>query len=265
MADPIEDVTSPGSETTTEIDENINSQELEEGQDTTGKDEQNPPEETFAGSFDPAKLPPELQTVYKSMQADYTKKTQSIAGERAKLDEYTKLRPLIDRVLSDQDLLNMALGINPRSPQEEEIPDDPKAYAEWVQKKTLDKVQDIINGRERERMVEMARDNDYSSAEKVDPRLTEDENFARVIAGLVSQDQGFTSGNRSAVDSTREAIAFYDKHIAGIQSRAKQDLTDRARQKRSISTIPGSPGKVSSDSPGSIHEAYKQALEELDS
>ena len=39
------------------------------------------PEESFTG-FDPNALPPELQTVYKSMQADYTRKTQELADAR---------------------------------------------------------------------------------------------------------------------------------------------------------------------------------------
>lgn len=36
--------------------------------------------------FDPANLPSELQSVYKSMQADYTRKTQQLAEERRKLE-----------------------------------------------------------------------------------------------------------------------------------------------------------------------------------
>lgn len=36
--------------------------------------------------FDVAKLPPELQSVYKSMQADYTRKTQQLAEERRRLE-----------------------------------------------------------------------------------------------------------------------------------------------------------------------------------
>lgn len=39
------------------------------------------PEESFTG-FDPNALPPELQGVYKSMQADYTRKTQELAETR---------------------------------------------------------------------------------------------------------------------------------------------------------------------------------------
>lgn len=49
-----------------------------------------PAEESFS-SIDPNTLPPELQTVYKNLQADYTKKTMSIADLRKKADGYDKL------------------------------------------------------------------------------------------------------------------------------------------------------------------------------
>lgn len=46
--------------------------------------------------FDVKNLPPELQEVYKSMQADYTRKTQALAEERRELqrlrDEYERLK-----------------------------------------------------------------------------------------------------------------------------------------------------------------------------
>lgn len=38
--------------------------------------------------FDPTDLPPELQKAYKGMQAAYTKKTQEIAANRRKIQEY---------------------------------------------------------------------------------------------------------------------------------------------------------------------------------
>lgn len=46
-----------------------------------------PAEDSFT-SVDPNTLPPELQAVYKNLQADYTKKTMSIADVRKKADAY---------------------------------------------------------------------------------------------------------------------------------------------------------------------------------
>lgn len=49
-----------------------------------------PAEEQFT-TVDPSTLPPELQAVYKNLQADYTKKTMSVADIRKKADAYETL------------------------------------------------------------------------------------------------------------------------------------------------------------------------------
>lgn len=49
-----------------------------------------PAEESFS-SVDPATLSPEMQAVYKSLQADYTKKTMSIADVRKKAEAFDKV------------------------------------------------------------------------------------------------------------------------------------------------------------------------------
>lgn len=65
-----------GTETATEIEDTSADQGADQGADT---------EDIFAPTFDPKTLPAELQPAYKSMQADYTRKTQAIAAERAAL------------------------------------------------------------------------------------------------------------------------------------------------------------------------------------
>lgn len=54
-----------------------------------------PAEESFS-SLDPNTLPPELQAVYKNLQADYTKKTMSIADVRKKADAFDQVRSRSD-------------------------------------------------------------------------------------------------------------------------------------------------------------------------
>lgn len=49
-----------------------------------------PAEESFS-SIDPKTLSPEMQAVYKNMQADYTKKTMSVADMRKKADAFDKV------------------------------------------------------------------------------------------------------------------------------------------------------------------------------
>lgn len=62
--------------------------ETQGGQATAGQSA--PTEEQFS-NIDPKTLPPELQAVYKNLQADYTKKTQSIAERSKKADSYDQL------------------------------------------------------------------------------------------------------------------------------------------------------------------------------
>lgn len=63
-----------------------------------------PAEESFS-SVDPNTLPPELQAVYKNLQADYTKKTMSIADVRKKAEAY-------DTVSKDQRFVDYWKGMN---------------------------------------------------------------------------------------------------------------------------------------------------------
>lgn len=62
--------------------------ETQSGQATEGQSA--PAEESFS-NIDPKTLPPELQAVYKNLQSDYTKKTQSVADVRKKAEQYDQL------------------------------------------------------------------------------------------------------------------------------------------------------------------------------
>lgn len=66
---------------------------------------QSAPEADSFSSVDPKTLPPELQAVYKSMQADYTKKLQPIADMRKKANAY-------DQVSKDQRFIDYWSGLS---------------------------------------------------------------------------------------------------------------------------------------------------------
>jgi hypothetical protein len=51
--------------------------------------EDNPDTESFTG-FDPSTLPEDMQQVYRSMQADYTRKTQEIAEKRREYEAFSE-------------------------------------------------------------------------------------------------------------------------------------------------------------------------------
>lgn len=63
-----------------------------------------PVEEQFS-NIDPKTLPPELQAVYKNLQSDYTKKTQSVADTRKKAEQY-------DQISKDQRFVDYWNGLN---------------------------------------------------------------------------------------------------------------------------------------------------------
>src|SRR5438128_2358829 len=67
-------------------------------------------EEQFS-SIDPKTLPPEVQAIYKNLQADYTKKTQSIAEQRKKAEYY-------DQLAADQRIVDFVRQMNNPKPAE---------------------------------------------------------------------------------------------------------------------------------------------------
>lgn len=210
----------------------------------------------------------ELKNGYLRMQ-DYTKKTQAIATERKQLDEYNRVRPIMQKIFQDPKLLDLVLNNGEtRKPQEAEndgmeIPEDPKEFfnlaTETAKKETMTEVLKMIENREREARVTA----DIERAGLVDPRLNEDEQFARVISNLVSNDKEAVSGNKSYEQATREAIKFFDDYISTKLETEKTKLSEKAKQKKYNSVSRGGlPGKtVSSNSqPKSIREAYEQAF-----
>lgn len=63
--------------------------DLVEASDLVQSGEDNPDVESFTG-FDPSLLPEDMQQVYKSMQADYTRKTQEIAELRRNYESFSE-------------------------------------------------------------------------------------------------------------------------------------------------------------------------------
>lgn len=209
-----------------------------------------------------ATLKEELKKGY-LRQSDYTKKTQEIASIRKQAEEYNKVLPIVNRVFNDPVLTRAVMGIDPLAQQQqEEIPDDPKAYAEWVINQSVEKMRTEMEAREQERQVEMARDYDINEAEKVDPRL-QDESFAKLVAGMVAMDEGFISGNTSAVEATKAAIQMVDTYITQAKSQAKNDLFRRASEKRTLQAPRTSPANTSTGDAKTMREAAELALAEL--
>lgn len=84
--------------------ENTSGQASPQGQSATA-------EESFTG-VDPKTLTPEMQAVYKSLQSDYTKKTQAIAEERKRLPDLEQKAKSYDQLTSDQRVKDYLAGLS---------------------------------------------------------------------------------------------------------------------------------------------------------
>lgn len=244
--------------------ESVEDSNQEENSETPKGQEETQPEDSFATNFDPNKLSDELKPVYKQMQGDYTRKTQEIAKLKGDYDKVMRYVPLLNKVLSNKELVQQVLGINPKGAKEvaeEEIPTDPKAYAEWVKENTLKAWRTEQEAREQIRGEQEAVMKEYHEAESVDPRLNSDLAFQNVIVGLVSTNPDFKAGKVNAIQATKDAIKFYDGKMDELLDIKMKERRDSLLKKKNVIRDAGDGGNTisTSDKPKSIRDAFKQA------
>lgn len=265
---------------TTETTENINENEIPENGQPNEETEVTPPVETELPPFDPIAfvdsldLPDDQKKIMKEgylRQADYTKKTQDIAGIRADYDEYQKKgKPILDRIFANPKLLKLVLGIEnengDETPNDDIPPEDPVEYAKWVEGRIFKKIeaQQLEHSKRQEQEIKErqyweTKRNDALEAEKIDPRLTSDQEFQAIVAGIVLQDKRYTSGEISAVEATKQAIAFVDKRIKSIETKAKNDLVEKAKKNVTLIGDNNSPAEATGTKPKNMREAFKNA------
>jgi hypothetical protein len=246
---PLEEVTSS--------DQTGSSENQGQPQDQAG---QQSPEVDYLKILDESALDPVVKEQLKMgylRQVDYTKKTQELAKERGTLEQYREVQPIIEFLGKNPEVLNDIIGkmqgqVQPTEGQEQ-IPEDPKQYAEWVKANTIKEVLAI-----------QAREADFQAAAKVDPRLDADPEFGEIISRMVAKDPEFVSSQITAEEATRRAVVGFDKYISRAVSSAKNILSDKAKAKKTGSTVPSRPGTIGGKSKAStIEEAAKMAEEEL--
>lgn len=216
------------------------------------------------------KLPPELQTVYKQMQGDYTRKTQGIADVRKNADQYGRYKALIDYLGQNpqaaQSVIARMQG-QPEAPQpsdeEVEIPTDPKEFANFVKEQAVKETEERFN-RVLEEQKRATQRYQYISqqaeeAQKLDPRLSSDNDFGEMIASMVQSDSQVATGQKTIVQATKDAISKYDSYYSSRLSAEMEKLSDEAKAKRNPS-----PPDITSDTtpqkkqPQSIRESHEQ-------
>lgn len=235
---------------------------VEEGTEAP-TDEEGQAEEPFdPDSFvDNLELPEAQKKVLKESlmrQGDYTRKTQELAQQRKLVEQWS---PVLNKLVSDKKLFDMVMGYGDESqqqPVEDEIPQDPREYAEYVKRQTIAEMQQT-----------MAIERDLEQASTLDPRLQsqdpQDVNFQRIVAGLVAQDSELLSGRKSYTQAVQDALQWYDgEFYKGVEKGVQTNLNRKVQDKRFVSPKGSSPiSTKATDGPVSIMDAYKQTLTEL--
>lgn len=151
--------------------------EDEEVVDVTAEDEDGliPRNEdgTFAERFsgvDPAKLPPELQTVYKSMQADFTRKSQANSEKAAVLEaRMSDYNEFLQEVASDDGVVRLGVELYMNRPETfNKMLEQVRSLAEDPREQELWRRETDLMARERarlreERTVEARREREIST------------------------------------------------------------------------------------------------------
>lgn len=234
--------------------ENQNGQANDQGQSAPGAD-------SFT-DIDPNTLPPELQAKYKSMLADYTRKTQSIADVRKKAETY-------DQISKDQRFIDYWNGLNrqQKADLKKQEPEAVKKLAEVItpeefqqaftsQEKflelleravnhTSEKSQKEINALKQQLSVKDAGDVVESFATQVDKasgQLIRPDFYALdedgLITGYLSINQPEEGTEKAYMQKLNEAYTWAKGMTQKYYEKGRADALARIQQKAATSTEP---------------------------
>jgi hypothetical protein len=193
-------------------------------------------------------LKPEVKEALKAgflRQADYTKKTQEIAALKRKAE------------LFDQMQQQPTQPKQPENPEEEQIPDDPKEFLKLAIRRAKEEA--VAEAR-----AEWQQDRQLEMAERLDPRLSSDEEYATEIARIVSTNPLYRSNQMNLVEATKLAIQEHKVKNDKVRQAVIAELNEKARKSTVIPSESGSPlntaNKVQATT---MQEAARLAEEEL--
>lgn len=238
--------------------------------------------ETFAATFDPNKITdPNLQAAYKSMQADYTKKMQEIAGVKQKAEQFSKYEqyaPVLDQML---DLSKQGGG----QQQAQTTPELERMVSELKEAGYSDEAIDmmkigagfILNHLNQKETVAAEQNRivgGIQEAGKIDPRLNDEslvyqidegENltYGQIVEQYVAADPNWRA---DPVGATRHAIKMVDSLINKAKSEGKEELSKQATVKaKQFAPAPNSSPQTASETaqPLTIKESYEMSKKQL--
>jgi len=223
--------------------------------------------ESFTG-FDPTVLPEDMQAVYKSMQADYTRKTQEVAEIRRSYEAFTEAGVDPNTALQAVGFLN-ELNSNPEYAMQlaQEIQEN---YGAPQTEQTV--VEDTSNsnyeGIPPELMAEL------SEMRAFRDEITQNQQQQQVMEELEGVEKGIRATNPHYTDEDIDSIyslAYAHQGDLGAASQAYHDmqqrllgnyLTNKAVPHGATPT-PGGPASVPNREFSSLDEAHKAAMESL--
>jgi len=226
--------------------------------------------ESFTG-FDPTILPEDMQAVYKSMQADYTRKTQEVAELRRQYESFSEAGV-------DPDTALQAVGFL------QQLDNDPQfamSVAEAIR-------QNVGTPDVAQTQVETTSENDNNSYDGLSPdvarelqemRAFREEMLAmqaqqETMAELDAMEQTIRTGNPDYADDDIEAIyslaystdgdlmAAADAYAA-IQQRMLGKYLQTKQVPHGATPAPSAPSSVPGRSFGNLDDAHKAAMEAI--
>lgn len=218
-----------------------------------------PVEEQFS-NIDPKTLSPEMQAIYKNLQADYTKKTQSIAEAKKKADYY-------DQLSKDQRFVDYWNGLNRQQKadlkkQEPEVvkklaerispeefqkafssPEEFMAFLEKANKYASESYQKKIDQLEAQLSVKDAADVVESFATQMkDGQLVRPDFYQLdedgLITGYLSVNQPEDTTEKAYQQKLNEAYTWAKGMTQKYYEKGRQEALTRIQQKATTSTEP---------------------------
>lgn len=259
------------------------------GEEESGQDEGSSDSDTFT-KIDPSTLPPELQPVYKSMQGDYTRKTQAVAEEKKATQRDIEIA---QQVLADPDVQELLKSkyqqqgqptqTAPQGQQSEEEVDVSKLTPEEAFERAVDMkvnerikeldgkytpVQEMLVNQHCMSQVEttvsqlnqLTKENGYPPFENYRQAIVDQLKTPADPTGSQAVKQLVLAGKlRPALETMYKNLAFGEIRTAEKEN-ARAEVTQKKKANIPSSTV--SPDKVDStiDFSGGMHNAIAQSI-----
>lgn len=229
-----------------------------EGQQATPQGNETPEAATAPDSFtnlDPNTLPPEVQPYYKSMQADFTRKTQEIAEQRKQfeslgpLDQLQQANELLQALQDPNELVRFhaelsnalqEMGLTPAQAN--------AAAAQHIQEQTqAPQDQNWSDDPDERRIQELEqRLSQFESAQQAAEQQRQAEMLQMAVVGEMNRQESIIresnpSYTQDDINAVYELSAFYDGNLLDAQRRYEEIVSSR------VASLLNSKGTVASN------------------